>query len=133
MEFHTFLSICFLKELKKEGWEKWIRYFLKAVAIQSTDAIQRIDQLLTLRQDYRTRMQQARASALLLQLIDDLFSYPAITNRAVSERMKITPRSAQLNIDKLVERGVIREVTGRQRGRVYVASEIVGIIERQET
>lgn len=78
-------------------------------------------------------MQQARASALLLQLIDDLFSYPAITNRAVSERMKITPRSAQLNIDKLVEREIIREATGRQRNRVYMASEIVGIIERQET
>ena len=79
---------------QKGAWEQWIKYFLKAVAIQSTDAIQRIDQLLTLRQAHLTRMQQARASALLLQLIDDLFSYPAITNRAVSERMKITPRSA---------------------------------------
>ena len=118
---------------QKGAWEQWIKYFLKAVAIQSRDAIQRIDQLLTLRQAYRTRMQQARASALLLQLIDDLFSYPAITNRAVSERMTITPRSAQLNINKLVERGIIQEATGRQRHRVYVASEIVGIIERQET
>ena len=118
---------------QKGAWEQWIKYFLKAVAIQSTDAIQRIDQLLTLRQDYRTRMQQARASALLLQLIEDLFSYPAITNRAVSERMNITPRSAQLNIDKLVKRGIIREATGRQRNRVYMATEIVGIIERQET
>ena len=116
---------------QKGAWEQWIKYFLKAVAIQSTDAIQRIEQLLTLRQDYRTRMQQARASALLLQLIEDLFSYPAITNRAVSERMNITPRSAQLNIDKLVKRGIIREATGRQRNRVYMATEIVGIIERQ--
>ncbi len=117
---------------QKGAWEQWIDYFLKAVAIQSTDAIQRIDQLLALRQTYRTRMQQARASALLLQLIDELFSYPAITNRAVSERMKVTPRSAQLNIDKLVERGIIQEATGRQRNRVYVATEIVAIIERQE-
>jgi hypothetical protein len=45
----------------------------------------------------------------------------------------ITPRSAQLNIDKLVERGIIREATGRRRNRVYVATEIVGIVERQET
>ncbi|MGA2642497.1 MAG: Fic family protein [Spirochaetia bacterium] len=118
---------------QKGAWEQWIKYFLKAVAIQSTDAIQRIDQLLALRQGYRAQMQQARASALLLQLIDDLFSYPAIINSAVSERMKITPRSAQLNIDKLVERGIIREATGRQRNRVYVATEIVAIIERQET
>ena len=118
---------------QKGAWEEWIRYFLKAVAMQSTDAIRKIDRLLTLRQEYRARMQQARASALLLQLIDDLFGYPAITNRPVCERMKITPRSAQLNIDKLVEKGILQEATGRQRNRVYVATEIVGIIERQET
>jgi len=118
---------------QKGEWEEWIRYFLKAVAVQSTDAIQRIDRLLALRQAYRSQMQQARASALLLQLIDELFGFPAITNPAVCKRMKITPRSAQLNIDKLVERGIIREATGRQRNRVYVASEIVGIIERQES
>jgi len=117
---------------QKGAWEQWIGYFLKAVAIQSMDAIQRIDQLLTLRQEYRTRMQQARASALLLQLIDELFGFPAITNPTICERMKITPRSAQLNIDKLVDRGILQEATGRQRNRVYVAMEIVGIIERQE-
>jgi Fic family protein len=103
------------------------------VAVQSADAIQRIDRLLALRQAYRSQVQQARASALLLQLIDELFGFPAITNPAVCKRMKITPRSAQLNIDKLVERGIIREATGRRRNRVYVASEIVGIIERQES
>jgi hypothetical protein len=47
--------------------------------------------------------------------------------------MKVTPRSVQLNIDKLVEREILREATGRQRNRVYVATEIVSIIERQET
>jgi Fic family protein len=118
---------------QKGEWEEWIRYFLKAVAVQSTDAIKRIDRLLALRQAYRSQVQQARASALLLQLIDELFGFPAITNSAVCKRMKITPRSAQLNIDKLVERGIIREATGRQRNRVYLASEIVGIIERQES
>jgi Fic family protein len=126
--YHHLLAVS-----QKGAWEQWIRYFLKAVAIQSADAIQRIDQLLSLRQSYRTSLQQARASALLLQLVDELFSYPAITNPAVSERMKITPRSSQLNIDKLVQKGILREATGRQRNRVYVATEIVDIIERQET
>lgn len=118
---------------QKGTWEQWIRYFLKAVAIQSRDAVQRIDNLLALRQEYRARLQQARASALLLQLVDDLFDFPAIINPTLSKRMKITPRSAQLNIDKLVERGILREATGQQRNRVYVATEIVGIIERDES
>ena len=119
---------------KRQGaWEQWIRYFLKAVAVQSVDAIRKIDRLLALRQAYRAQLQKARASALLLQLIDDLFGSPALTNPSVCERMRITPRSAQLNIDKLVDKGILQETTGRQRNRVYVGTEIVDIIERQET
>lgn len=118
---------------QKGTWEQWIRYFLKAVAVQSRDAIQKIDNLLALRQEYRARLQQARASALLLQLVDDLFDFPAVINPTLSKRKKITPRSAQLNIDKLVERGILREATGQHRNRVYIATEIVAAIERDET
>ena len=118
---------------QKGAWHEWIRYFLSAVATQSRDAIRRIDRLLDLRKTYHGQVQQARASALLVQLIDEMFTSPAMTNAGVSRRLKITPRSAQLNIDKLVERGILREATGRRRNRVYVAAEIVDIIERQES
>ena len=108
----------------RSAWP-WVRKSSSALRANSNSRIPR--------QTYRTQVQQARASALLLQLIDELFDFPAITNPAICKRMNITPRSAQLNIDKLVERGIIREATGRQRNRVYVATEIVGMIERQES
>jgi Fic family protein len=112
------------------AWEQWIRFFLKAVAVQSRDAIQRIDLLLALRQKYRSQLQKARASALLPQIVDNLFDFPAVTNPTLSKHMKVTPRSAQLNIEKLVESRILREATGQQRNRVYVATEIVSIVEQ---
>jgi hypothetical protein len=47
--------------------------------------------------------------------------------------MKVTPRSAQLNIEKLVARDILSEATGQQRNRVYIATEIVSIIEQEVT
>ena len=41
----------------------------------------------------------------------------------------MTPRSAQLNINKLVEAGILVEATGQKRNRIYVASGIVEAIE----
>ena len=108
-------------------WTAWIAFFLRAVETQARDAIQQSDELLRLREAYRERMQAARASALLLQLIDDLFASPAITNRKASKRLSITPRSSQRNIDKLVAAGILTELTGLQRNRVYVAFEIIKI------
>ena len=113
-------------------WTEWIIYFLRGVAEQSHDAVKRANRLMDLREAYRTKLQSARASALLLQLVDELFSIPAVTIPGVTKRLNVTSRSAQLNVDKLIEARILREVTGRQRNRVFVAPEIVSIAEAQE-
>ena len=78
---------------------------------------------------YRVASYSDVSAALLLTLIDELFAYPAMTIAQAAKRLKVTPRSAQLNVDKLVRAGIVKEATGRQRNRVFVASEIIRIIE----
>ena len=122
-----------LLQVSQKGlWRAWVFFFLRAIEVQAKDAIARSDQLLRLWQAYRDSLQGARASALLLQLVDNLFAYPAITNAGASQRLGITPRSTQLNIEKLVESGILVEATGRKRNRVYVAPKIIEIIEQRE-
>ena len=121
-----------LQVSQKRSWIEWVAFFLRAVEVQSRDAIARSDQLLQLWQGYRTKLQESRGSALLLQLVDDLFVYPAITNAGTSRRLGITPRSTQLNIEKLVAAGILVESTGRKRNRIYLATGIVEIIEQEK-
>jgi len=110
-------------------WVDWISFFLCGVAEQSRDALARSGRLLNLWQDYRGEFQSARSSALQLRLVDQLFAYPAITATQAAKLLKVTHRSAQLNIDKLIRKGILKEVTGKQRNRVFVAPQIVKIIE----
>lgn len=110
-------------------WDEWISFFLQGVAEQSKDAIGRSEQLLTLWQAYRETLQSARSSALQLQLVDELFSYPAITIGQAAKRLKVTQRSAQLNVEKLARKNILREGTGKKRNRVFMATEIIKIIE----
>ncbi len=120
-----------LLQVSQEGaWVEWIAFFLRAVEVQARDAIVRSDKLLQLWQEYREELQQARASALLLRLVDELFVYPAITNAGVAGRLGVTSRSAQLNIDKLIAAEILVETTGRKRNRIYLAPEIVQIVEQ---
>ena len=105
------------------AWQEWIQFFLRGVAFQSQDAILRSQKLLELWLQYRGRMQTARASALGLNLIDALFSTPALTVPMAAARLKITYASAQLNVDKLVRAKILRDVTGNRRNRLYVSSD----------
>jgi cell filamentation protein, protein adenylyltransferase len=122
-----------LLEVSQSGnWSEWITFFLRGVAEQSRDAIRRSGQLLNLWQEYWQRLQSGRASGLLLQLLAQLFSYPAVTVGQTAARLGVTPRSAQLNIEKLVHHGILVEATGRQRNRVFMAPAIIRIVEAQE-
>jgi Fic family protein len=110
------------------AWEEWLRFFLRGMAEQARDAIQRSHRLLDLWQGYRNRLSSARAPALLLKLVDALFELVAITIPRAGQLLKVTPRSAQQNVEKLEKAGIVKEVTGKPRHRIYVAHEIVAAL-----
>ena len=85
-----------------------------------------------LRETYRRRLQEARSSALTLQLTDELFAYPAISIGQAAARLKVTRRAVDLSLNKLLAEGMLVESTGRQRNRVFVAPAIIQIIDATE-
>ena len=106
-------------------WVEWIRFFLAAVRDSAVSGLQHADGLLELRDSYQERFRAARASALLPKLIDHVFVEPSITiNRAV-QVLGVTKASASANIKKLVDAGLLREVTGRVRNQIYVAEPVL--------
>jgi Fic family protein len=81
---------------------------------------------------YREMLHEKKASATLLRLADSLFMNPVVNPTMTAKAFKLTYVSAQKNIDKLVDAGILQEITGRQRGRIYVAGNIIDVLERQD-
>lgn len=106
-------------------WLGWVRFFLTGILEQSRDAVDRSEGILALHQQYREQLQTAGASALPLRIIDLLFDVPAATTSGIQSYMDVTPRTAQFNIDKLVAAGILEEVTGQARNRIYLARGII--------
>jgi len=119
-----------LLDVSQSGnWVDWVRFFLNGVSEESRDAVARSNELLTLRQEYRGKLQAVKAPGRALELMEMLFTEPVITVRAAQQRLRVTARAAQNNVDKLLELGIVREVTGKQRNRIFVAQEVVEIVE----
>jgi len=119
-----------LLEVSRAGkWREWISFFLRGMDEEARDSIVRSDKLLTLWQGYRGRVQTARSSSLLLTLVDELFSRPYITISHAKRVLNVTFRTAQLNISKLVRAKILHELPGKKYGRVFVAREIVDILQ----
>jgi Fic family protein len=114
---------------QKGSWQMWLEYFLVGVAEQSRDAMHRANRIIDLWLSYRQRFQDARHSVLTLKLLDEIVAIPVITYRKAEQILKVTPRAARQNVDKLVDAGLVEEVTNRGRNKIFVASEIIAILE----
>lgn len=116
---------------QRAAWEEWLLYFLEGVRQQSEDAVKRISRLRSLRSQYYARVQIGRASARLLRVVDLLFARLVITTRQVETELGINFASAQRLVDQLMQAGLLREITGGRRNRVYRADEILAVLERE--
>jgi cell filamentation protein, protein adenylyltransferase len=110
-------------------WESWLFFFLRGVSSQSLDAIGRIERLGRLRTAYQERLTKERAASRLLQTTDVLFERPILNIRQLEAALGVPYRTAQRYVERLVEIGILREVTGQARNRLYRADEIINLLE----
>jgi Fic family protein len=110
-------------------WDRWIEFCLEAVAVQASDGVHKGRQLLDLREGYRARYQTAKRAGIL-PLIDNLFIWPTATVRQIEERLDIPRFTAQRYVTQLVDDGVLIEVTGRQRNRIFAAFDVIDVLNR---
>ena len=110
-------------------WEEWLAFFLRGVAFQSRDAVTRSGRLHDLRERLREQLQTARATARLLQVVDLLFAQPILTIRQVEAALDIDFTTAQRYVNQLEGAGLLREITGQARNRIYRADEVLRVID----
>jgi Fic family protein len=132
LERHRSEYYALLLEVSTRGeWRPWIEFILTAVIEESADAVDRIRELLRLRAQYIQLIQKTRAQATAIKLVDALFSDPLITARRTAAILDLSVAASQSHIDRLVDLGILRELTGGKRNRVYMAEAILKLLERE--
>jgi len=120
-----------LLEVSQQGkWAEWLTFFLSAIRDQAREVGVRIQLLHTLREKYHMQIANQRKNVPLYRLVDFLFEHPIVTIKQVQEGLELTDyKAAQRYIIKLQELGIINEITGNSRNRLYRADEIMKAIE----
>jgi Fic family protein len=118
---------------KRGAWREWLLFFLRGVKEQARDAIARAKRLQDLQLEWRQRLQATpRTSALLLQLVDELFQVPAITIPQVQKMLNVTHRAANQMVTRLVQESILRPVPGQARNRQFLAQQILDVLSEEK-
>jgi Fic family protein len=129
LERHRDRYMDLLFEVSARGaWMEWVTFFLRGVHESAVESLQQAEAMLTLRERYRASLRGARSFGHLERLIDELFLAPSITIPRAAQKLEVTTATASAHIKRLIDVGVLREWTGRKRGQVFVAPEILAFM-----
>ncbi|HED12467.1 MAG TPA: Fic family protein [Gammaproteobacteria bacterium] len=119
-----------LQRVRIDGdWEGWLRFFLIGVtetATEATDAAQNIWVLFD--EDRRRIQEQGKIAGTALRVHDLLQQRPIISITAACKALELTHPAVNKSLRKLEEMNIVKEITGRQRNRLYLYASYMNIL-----
>ena len=109
-------------------WEGWLRFFLDGLRIAADDAARTAVGLSALREAHLRLAATENLGRYAAPLLDLLAEQPRLTIRYATAQLGATPATAARLLDRMGELGVVAEVTGQRRNRVYSYSPFLDIL-----
>ena len=119
-----------LQRVRTDGdWIGWLCFFLEGVEVISREAVTQAGRLMDLRERWRDRLAgQAKAT----ELIDALLVNPYMSVARAQRVLKTSNPTARQAVARFEKLGVLSEITGRSWGRLYLARQVLKLIEKAE-
>jgi Fic family protein len=120
-----------LKSVSDKGdWEGWIGFFLKGVKTVSLKATETGRLILSLRDEHRELIKNEMSkSQSVFDLLESLYNHP-VTNLSIAvDAMSKSKATANKALNKFTELGLLKEVTGQSRNRVYLYQPYIELFQ----
>lgn len=110
-----------LMAVRTQGdFEGWIKFFLRGVAEVSAQATDTARAILALREQHRGVLSSSGwATPSSLTLLEHLYEHPMLTVSKAAELLGVTFPTANNIVGQFSSLGLLEEVTGRQRRRLF--------------
>jgi Fic family protein len=121
-----------LQAVRDRGaWEAWIEFFLNGVVETANESVETAQQLLALFDEDRALIRSlGRSSAAPLHVHELLQREPIIGILPASRALKVTHPTVMKAIRNLQNLGIVKEVTGKRRGRLFAYTRYMDILNR---
>jgi Fic family protein len=110
-----------------QGLNRWIALFSSACVRAAEDAVRFEERLGDLQQGWRRRVGQIRAGSAVDLLIRALPGAPIVTAASAAALIDRSFQATNLGIARLVDAGILRQLTVARRNRAFEAAEVIDV------
>ncbi len=119
-----------LDMVRREGdWEQWLDFFLEGVELTAVNAVQTARRLVELFKEDEARIQAlGRSAGSVLRVYHTLCRRPLVSISEIREQAGLSYPTTSKSIEALGRLGIVRELTGRKRNRIYAYGRYIEIL-----
>jgi len=120
-----------LQKVRKDGaWREWLRFFLEGVKETSAQAVEAARSILELFEEDRLKIRDGlgQSANSALRMHEFLQENPVVTTSRAAEEMTISRPTITSALENLQDLGIVREMTGKERYRIYAYDEYLEIL-----
>jgi Fic family protein len=108
-------------------WEGWLRFFLQGVAETAAEATSTAGMIVALREQHLAQVSSLGGNGI--QMLDHLYRQPLVDINAVVRALSVSFPTANKLAAGFVERGILSEVTGHRRNRIFRYSPYLAMFD----
>src|SRR3990167_134935 len=110
-------------------WEEWLQFFLKGVIETANQAVSTAQAILNLFTKDRKKIEAIGKPATSTLIVHSyLQKHPITDAKKAVELCKITLPTANKSLHHLADLGIVKEITGKSRNKVYVYQKYLDIL-----
>lgn len=113
---------------------QWFKFFLTGVIETAQNGVKTFDGILQLQKTIEEKLSNTGGrSADAHKIIEYLYGNPIIDAQKVTEIIEKTPKSAYSLLRVLEEQKLLKEITGAQRGKLYMFEEYLELFKQTKS
>ena len=113
------------------SWERWIKYFLKAINTQANRNAEKAIQVINLYKDMKTRITKISHSPYAINILDTMFSMPVFRKSDFVRNSKIKNTTVYRILNRLKEEKILKMIvpSAGRSSEVLVFDELFDLIK----
>ncbi len=119
-----------LEQVRLEGdWESWLDFFADGLIETAGNAVDTAKRLMALvNQDRQALQQTGRGATTALRLHREMEQHLILSIKKMKKLTGLTTPTIVSAFNQLERLGIVKEISGKQRGRIYAYSAYIGLL-----
>jgi Fic family protein len=119
-----------LQSIRTDGaWEQWLEFFLEGVVDVAQSATSTAQRIVHMVESDRQKLHGiGRGSSTALRIHDFVVRFVVLGIPRTARLLELSEPTVSNGVKRLEDAGILREITGRRRGRLYVYDEYLALL-----